>query len=94
MNKYIAILLLSCGLISAQQKSGKTVFEAKCAKCHGVTGTKGRFGAANLQLSRLQTADMIRIISKGKNWMPSWERNLKSGEIIEVAEYVKTLRTK
>ena len=92
MKNYL-LLLLCCGNIAlAQQQPGKKVFEAKCVECHGANGTKGRFHAANLQLSRLADAELLRIVSKGKKWMPSWEKSLKPEEIAAVVNYIKTLR--
>jgi mono/diheme cytochrome c family protein len=92
MKNYL-ILLLSCGSIAfAQQQPGKKIFETKCAECHGSSGTKGRFHAANLQLSRLADAELQKIVSKGKKWMPSWEKRLKPEEISAVVNYIQTLR--
>jgi cytochrome c6 len=90
--KYILIALLWSISAIAQLKTGKVVFEAKCVRCHGQNGTKGRFGAANLQASRMQDAKIVQIISAGKNWMPAWEKKLQPAEISAVADYVKTLR--
>jgi len=90
--RYLLILLLLAGLATAQHQPGKLVFETKCARCHGQNGTKGRFGAANLQASRLPDAALLRIVTKGKNWMPSWEKKLQPAEISAVVDYIKTLR--
>lgn len=74
------------------RSDGKELFEHKCKRCHGKDGTKGLFGAKNLQLSRLQDSDLTTIISKGKNGMPRWEKRLSQQEIESVIVYVKTLR--
>lgn len=72
--------------------SGKNIFEAKCERCHGTDGTKGLFGAKNLQTSRLQDIELTAVISKGKRGMPRWEKKLSQAEIESVAAYIKSLR--
>ena len=71
---------------------GKELYEKKCAKCHGKDGTKGLFGAKNLQISRLDDASYTRVITTGRNRMPSWEKKLTEGQINLVVLYVKGLR--
>lgn len=92
---YISLLILSSCLAKAQNntaENGKAIFEHKCQRCHGSDGTKGLFGAKNLQISRLENTELISIISKGKRGMPRWERKLSSTEIESVAIYIKSLR--
>lgn len=92
---YISLLFLSINQTEAQNtttENGKTIFEHKCQRCHGSDGTKGLFGAKNLQISRLENTELISIISKGKRGMPRWERKLSSAEIESVTTYIKSLR--
>ena len=92
---YISLLFLSINQTEAQNtttENGKTIFEHKCQRCHGSDGTKGLFGAKNLQISRLENTELISVISKGKRGMPRWERKLSSIEIESVAAYIKSLR--
>lgn len=86
------IVILVAVSVTAQQPDGRKLFEAKCAKCHGKDGLRGRFGAANLKISRLDDVQLFRVISKGKNWMPAWERKLAPEQIRSVITYIKTLR--
>ena len=89
------ILLCSFTRFSAWQadvNKGKVVFESKCAKCHGADGTKGKWGARNLQVSRLGDSDMRGIITNGKRIMPAWGKRLTDDEMLSVIDYVKTLR--
>jgi cytochrome c6 len=86
-------LLFFCAL--AQKTggiSGKAIFEDKCAKCHGEDGTKGKWGAKNLQKSRLADEDLLKIVSEGKNFMPSWKKRLSALELKQVTDYVRALR--
>jgi mono/diheme cytochrome c family protein len=72
--------------------SGKVLFEQNCAKCHGLDGTKGKFGAKNLQKSTLSNEQYLRIIQNGKGIMPSWEKKLSAEQITAILSYIKTLK--
>jgi mono/diheme cytochrome c family protein len=72
--------------------SGKAIFDDKCAKCHGEDGTRGKWGAKNLQKSRLADEDLMKIVLEGKNFMPSWKKRLSGLELKQVTDYVRTLR--
>lgn len=72
--------------------SGKVLFEQNCTKCHGIDGTKGRFGAKILQESILSDDQYLRTIQKGKGLMPSWEKKLTADQIRDIISYIKTLK--
>lgn len=72
--------------------SGKALFEQHCSKCHGYDGTKGKWGAKNLQNSTLTDEQYFRIIQKGKGMMPPWEKKLTSEQITDLVTYIKTLK--
>lgn len=99
-NAYFAItafaltVFITMPMASAQEipKNGKELFEGKCARCHGKDGTKGRFGAKNLQLSVLNDAMLFQIISEGKSFMPSWKKKFTAIQIKMIMDYIKTLR--
>lgn len=65
----------------------KLVYEQKCATCHGSDGTAGIAGATNLQQSRSDSLSVIRIISNGKNAMPSFKSLLSEEEIHKLVSY-------
>ena len=90
----IALLALSVGISHAQSSvdSGRKIFETNCTKCHGSAGDKGRFGAKDLTISRLQIEAAKQIIQNGKNIMPAWGKRLSSSEIDQVIKYIVTLR--
>ena len=91
----IIIMLSSFSNFSVRQtdiNKGKEVFESKCAKYHGTDGTKGKWGAKNLQISRLADAAMKTMIENGKRIMPAWGKRLTNEEIQSVMDYIKTLR--
>ena len=72
--------------------TGRALFEKKCATCHGNDGTRGRWGAANLRLSKLDNNELLYTISNGRGFMPNWKKKLTAGQISSVIEYIKTLR--
>lgn len=71
----------------------QSLFERNCAKCHGVNGAKGAFGAANLKKSTMTNEAIMERIRNGKRFMPSFRKKLSPDEIKELAGYVKSLRT-
>lgn len=73
--------------------TGKTLFGHNCSRCHGNDGTKGFFGAKNLQISRLSDSAITVQILNGKKFMPSFRKRLSQDEIQSLTQYVKTLRT-
>lgn len=90
----VLLLLLLTVSASAQKvpKTGRPLFESKCARCHGKDGAKGFFGAKNLQVSVLSDAMVFATISDGKSLMPSWKKKLSETQIRSLTDYIKTLR--
>ncbi|AWI25309.1 c-type cytochrome [Flavobacterium pallidum] len=96
MNKrmILAVLLISLSAKAQKtEKTGKEIFESRCAKCHGKDGTKGLWGATNLKGSQVGDNERIATISNGRRIMPSWKSRLTDKEIKRVADYVKTLKS-
>jgi cytochrome c6 len=91
------VIISLCSFTNFQERKadvnkGRELFESKCAKCHGADGTKGKWGAKNLQISTLSDSDMRTIITNGKRIMPAWGKHLTDDEMVSVIDYVKTLR--
>jgi len=97
MKTYLILVFLSIASIATSQttppENGQVLFERNCAKCHGEDGTRGRFGAKNLQITSLGDSEMIHIISKGKRIMPSWEHKLAKEEIHALVIYIHQLHS-
>ncbi len=103
----MAVMLVagSYDTASADVKNGKKIFYKYCAKCHAKDGSVSEYGRAikphparNLQTNRLFIAPAeLRIIIKygvyGRE-MKSWQNVLSDKEIIDVAEFVRTLTYK
>jgi len=98
MKKNIFIVIICFAFLSAfhqqdpHQEIGERLFRKKCAFCHGKSGTKGLFGAKNLQKSNLNDQEYFNTISNGKNAMPSWKTKLTTEQINQIITYIKTLR--
>jgi len=71
---------------------GKVIYQKKCARCHGKDGSKGAFGAKNLQTSTMDDEAIKQIILNGKRVMPAYKTKLSLEEIESVSAYVKSLR--
>ncbi len=88
------ILVKGQSLVNAQTppSAGKLLFEENCVKCHGLDGTRGRWGAKNLQTSRISDIELLNTVSYGKSIMPNWSKRLSKTQIDAIVVYVKTLR--
>lgn len=79
--------------------TGKTVYAANCAACHGDKGD-GRGNPARVGKSKprnFHDADfrefangfsLFSAVSKGRGHMPMWDKKLSNQEIADVSEYV------
>ena len=55
---------------------GQALYESRCSVCHGGDGTAGIAGAANLQVTPLDTVALRRVIADGRNAMPAFKSNI------------------
>lgn len=103
MKQAMILLVLSAAVMGFQsftpdpqkprlEKTGKELFERHCKQCHGKDGTRGLFGARNLQTSQLSDEALYLAIAKGRKIMPAWEKKLDTNQLSLVTDYVKTLR--
>lgn len=76
--------------------SGAALFETNCARCHGSDGRGGK--GPNLASEKRQAkwrdsdAKLIKKITNGGMFMPSFGKKLKASEIKEIADHVRTLK--
>jgi mono/diheme cytochrome c family protein len=75
-------------------EGGEVLYESKCSMCHGSDGTAGIAGAANLQMTPLDSVALERVIADGRNAMPAFKSSLSETEIRHLAGYVMTLKNK
>jgi len=92
-----AFALASLGKMTkdpAAIKAGKEVFTKYCAVCHGNKG-EGKIGpnlTDNYWLHGASSSEIYKIVSKGINQMPGWEKQLKMNELAQVVGYVMSLK--
>lgn len=98
----LAGLIGFCAGASSAQSAGETLFKTKCAACHGPDG-KGevpmgkKLGARNLSSTEVQgqaDAQLIDVVTKGKNKMPAYDGKLTKEQIGELVAYIRELGKK
>ncbi len=87
-------MFLSCGSAPKQNVEGKTIFEQKCALCHGLNGEKQLSGAKKLTDSKSSVTEIIELVTNGRKQMTPFKGRLTPEEIIAVAEYAATFQKK
>jgi mono/diheme cytochrome c family protein len=70
--------------------NGKEIFEDKCTLCHGSDGKLAANGAKDLSTTALTHADMVNVITNGKNTMASYKEVLSPEQIEAVSNYIET----
>lgn len=97
----LGALAFAASTAAAQGADGKTVYEANCKKCHGVTGKPSdgikkmnpkieTFDAAFF--AKRSDAELVKGITEGKGKMKPFNDKLKADEIAAVAKYIRTLK--
>ena len=76
---------------------GSDIYSQHCNDCHGADGRantpKGkRKGATDLTKSKITTAQGIKVITNGRELMPSFKDTLSDAEIREVFAYIRGFR--
>jgi len=81
------------------QEGGEKVYKAKCATCHGADGagatpagkaTKARDFCSD-EVKKESDEEWTRIVIKGKNKMPAYDRKLTEAEVKDVVAYIRGL---
>jgi mono/diheme cytochrome c family protein len=82
------------------QDSGADTFTAKCKMCHGADGIGNTPVGKMVKIVSLKDpavvsatdADLIAIVTNGKNKMPPNKGKLTDDQISEVVKYIRTLQ--
>jgi len=80
---------------AADLARGQRLFNLHCAACHGVNGIAVVPNAPNFaRRERLEQPDVLLLqsVRTGKNTMPPFFGLLKDPEIIDILQYVRTIR--
>ncbi len=87
---------------AAADDAGKMTFEANCSVCHGEDGSGDTPIGMSLMIpdlrsddvQKLSDAELIAIVTNGKDPMPSFKDKLTADEIKGVVGYVRTFAKK
>ncbi len=98
---FIAVTVLASSIVSPAfaQSAGADTFKAKCQMCHGPDGLGQTAAGRALKIVSLKDpavvhakdADLVAIIKKGKNKMPSFAGKLSDDQIESAVKYIRTL---
>lgn len=96
-----AVLLILLGshvigsAVAADIFSGKRVFEAHCANCHGIDGFPTVPGTPDFTRGEsllFPDVTLIESIKLGKQLMPGYNRVISEKDILDVVSFIRTLR--
>lgn len=99
---FIGVITISCmfnASITKAEPDGKSIFESRCAKCHGTDGKVTKrgeaLGARNFTDPEWQQSvsdgEIFNTITNGKNKMAGWKDKLSKEEIDVLVHYVRIL---
>lgn len=81
--------------------AGQKTFKANCVMCHGEDGKGTPTGQAlkvadlnSAAVQKLPTAELVKVVTNGKNNMPPFKATLKPDQIEGVVAYVRQLGKK
>ena len=106
MSRKLALLLLVLFLValplSSLAQDAAATFKGKCAMCHGPDGSGKtamgeKFGIRDLRSADVQKqtdAELVQIVTKGKNKMPAYDGKLTKEQIDQLVAYVRDLGKK
>jgi mono/diheme cytochrome c family protein len=90
----VAVGIAGCGGGGGEARptTGKGIYEAYCATCHGVGGQGGVGPAlAGVLVDKYPNVeDQIAVVTDGRSAMPAWRGKLTPQEIRKVVEYTRT----
>ncbi len=108
---YIAVPAILCSVtalvigmsrnVTATAGDARSVYNAKCASCHGRDGRASSRHSRHEKARDLTTAEwqdsvsderIYNSISNGKGKMPGFKKKLSDGQIDELVNYVRRLR--
>src|SRR5271156_7105946 len=93
----LAVILIAPSAVRAQ--SAAATYKAKCAGCHGADG-KGNTGPGKAlgvhdftsdEVTKMSDADLIGIVTTGKNKMPAYGKSLKAADITDLVVFIRGL---
>jgi len=98
----VAVALVVMPTAHAADIDAAAIFKSKCAMCHGPDGKGQTAMGKNLHLRDLGSddvqkqsgEDLEKIITSGKNKMPSYKGKLSEAEIDALVNYIRSFAPK
>jgi len=88
MKRLMVLFVLVAFAGVARAEDGKTLFDSKCAACHGKDGKAKKMGSPDISAVKASEADIAKVISDGKGKMKP-VKSLTPEQVQAVAKYVK-----
>ena len=99
LNLSAMVAILVAPLFVIAQDSPETLFNSRCAMCHGADGTGSSVGKkmgvpdlTSAEVQKMSDAELTDIIINGKNKMPAYGKALEAAEIKGLVAYIRTLK--
>lgn len=86
------LCLLLTPTFATPVEEGRALYDQHCARCHGADGTRGLFGAKNLQKSLLSDSAILHQITNGRRIMPAFKKRITPNQMTAIANYIKSFR--
>ena len=98
-NLLIAVCMATLLAATALADGGADIYKAKCALCHGPDGLAATPAGKALKavsfkdpaVAKAKDADLIAVVTNGKNKMPPFNGKLAPTDIKAVVGYIRTL---
>jgi len=94
----LAVIVLSCSVVCFAQSDGAVTYKAKCAMCHGATGTPSA-GMAKMGVKPVSdpevkklTADQITVAVKNGKGKMKPVSGLTDAQVKDVVAFYRTLK--
>jgi cytochrome c6 len=95
----VSLVLMTAAAAAGGDTSGQTLYDQKCAMCHGKDGVAKKGvgdGSANLNDPAWQKGTsvdaIVKLTTEGKGKMKGYEGKLTDDEMKLIAEYILTLK--
>jgi mono/diheme cytochrome c family protein len=105
MTRKLALLTLVLFVVAfasavSMAQDGAATFKGKCVMCHGADGSGKtamgeKFGIRDLRSADVQKqtdAQLVEIVTKGKNKMPAYDGKLTKEQVDQVVAFIRTLK--
>jgi cytochrome c6 len=98
----LSTIIVLCAGSSQAQGTAEKLYKTKCVACHAPNGSGDtpagkKVGARDLRSTEVQSqsdAQLVELVTKGKDKMPAYGKTLKDDEIKDLVAYVRALAKK